>query len=456
MEKEKNTSINWGNIIFGVIFFIFTGIFFVPLLFFGILFLTEWFFGLGTTLTVFGVISLGISIYITYNIMKKRKTESKEAQVSPSPFSSDKITIQIIQLTGAATLAYQVGNFREALGYFKQIVTLDNSNTDAWRGIGEISKGLKDFQTAIHAYEKYLEISSDRFEAAEVYTNLGSVYTELNNYSKATEYFLQAIEINPNLVPAVYNLAVSYLHRKEYDKAIKNYQTAISLDVRFIRAYYGLATCYRNRGAYDKAFETYDLALKIFENNVDIMFEIGKTLEEQKKFAIAIEEYEKILTLNPNYWKAMMQIAICYHNLENKKKPIDYTLKALEINKNNPDILSNLGLFYYHDGQIENAIKILSQALEINPAHNFANKNYQLVLNDKNALEKAGIKIKEVPVQTIKMVATKDGIQWLTEKELEELQAKAGNEEAYLDMGISKVTQAHIPEFKKKDQNKDD
>lgn len=43
-------------------------------------------------------------------------------------------------------------------------------------------------------------------------------------------------------------------------------------------------------------------------------------------------------------------------------------------------------------------------------------------------------------IQTRKLVQTKEGMKWLSEEELKQLQASVGDEEAFIDMGISQTT----------------
>ena len=54
----------------------------------------------------------------------------------------------------------------------------------------------KDFPEAIKLYEKILNQEPENFDAN---LNLGSIYAQTKNFSKASELWSKAIKINPNI-----------------------------------------------------------------------------------------------------------------------------------------------------------------------------------------------------------------------------------------------------------------
>ncbi len=79
-----------------------------------------------------------------------------------------------------------------------------------------------------------------------------------------------------------------------------------------------------------------------------------------------------------------------------EKKAIEYTLKALNIKNDNLDLMNNLGLFYYHDDQIENSLRTLKKALSTSPAHRGVVENYKMILDDSEAIARAGIVLEDL------------------------------------------------------------
>jgi spermidine synthase len=92
---------------------------------------------------------------------------------------------------------------------------------------------LRNYKAAGEQYQKFLELEPAN---AAGWTNLGFCYKELEQFEKAISALKKAIEINAELAPAYFNLADvydrlarSYFMRKEYNLALENLEQALAL-----------------------------------------------------------------------------------------------------------------------------------------------------------------------------------------------------------------------------------
>jgi tetratricopeptide (TPR) repeat protein len=87
--------------------------------------------------------------------------------------------------------------------------TADPGNPDIWLQLGNLYFDTDNFQRAIEAYRKYLELNPDN---PNVWTDMGVMYRRAGQPEKAAEAFDQAISIDPKHEQSLYNKGVVFLH----------------------------------------------------------------------------------------------------------------------------------------------------------------------------------------------------------------------------------------------------
>ena len=98
------------------------------------------------------------------------------------------------------------------------------------------------------------------------YFNLGVDYINKKQYSKAIEFFSQAIKLNPK--SALYSWrGLSYFNLKQYQKAILDYTQSLSLDAQVGENYLWRGISYNNIGKYQEAKLDLIKAGQLFSEN---------------------------------------------------------------------------------------------------------------------------------------------------------------------------------------------
>lgn len=85
----------------------------------------------------------------------------------------------------------------------------------------------------------------------------GIGYTNREDYDKAIESFLLAIDKDPKNAKAWFALGGIYNFKKQYEKAVEAFKSAISQDPAYHDAYYGLGYTYEILGKKEEAEEAY-------------------------------------------------------------------------------------------------------------------------------------------------------------------------------------------------------
>jgi cytochrome c-type biogenesis protein CcmH/NrfG len=138
---------------------------------------------------------LGI-LYTSIDSSKEKKIPFTNIQ-APPPTSED---------NNAAVTHLQNMNLIMQL---KQAVSTDPNNSDTWAQLGHAYFDTDQYEKAIEAYKKYLEIKPDN---ADIWTDLGVMYRRMGNPQEAIRSFDKAMQVNPAHQQSRFNKGVVLLN----------------------------------------------------------------------------------------------------------------------------------------------------------------------------------------------------------------------------------------------------
>ncbi|NKB37334.1 MAG: tetratricopeptide repeat protein [Gammaproteobacteria bacterium] len=212
------------------------------------------------------------------------------------------------------------GQLGIAISYYQDFVGRHAGNADAWFNLALLYKRGKRFSDALEAYEKSLTLGVRGAE--EVYSNLGVLYSEMRQADKAHSMYEQALQIDPQYIPALFNLAGLSEERGDRATAARLYEKILTLDSQHLESLSRLAYM-KKIGEEDKdlldKLETAsnrDTADPIGKES--IFFALGKSYDDLAQYDRAVEAYTKGNELgsarNPPYVTADVETG--FHNLK--------------------------------------------------------------------------------------------------------------------------------------------
>ncbi|CAF3854503.1 unnamed protein product, partial [Rotaria sp. Silwood1] len=185
-------------------------------------------------------------------------------------------------------------------------ILLEKTSSDEDRAeynyqLGWIYDEMGEYSKAISYYKKSLAIDEKRlppnhFNLASSYNNIGAVYYNTGEYSKALSSHERALEIrkialppnHPSLAMSYNNIGNVYYNMGENSKALSSYEQA--LEIRkialppnhpdFAESYNNIGNVYYNMGEYSKALSSHERALEIKKivlppNHPDLAYSYG-------------------------------------------------------------------------------------------------------------------------------------------------------------------------------------
>ena len=203
-------------------------------------------------------------------------------------------------------------------------------------------------------YLKLLERSPRGF--ADVFNNLGLIYSEKGLLERATQYFKKALAINPKYTEASLNLAVTYNELQNFEEAEKVFRQAAkvidseptSIDPfiqgKLANEHAKLGDSYYKLGLYDQALVQYRMAQELRPNFADILTKIGVTLTDKGDLDPAIEIFGKAKETNPKFEKAYIYLGIAYYKKGQRDLAIVEWKAAQKINPSDRAIEAYLTL----------------------------------------------------------------------------------------------------------------
>jgi tetratricopeptide (TPR) repeat protein len=149
--------------------------------------------------------------------------------------------------------------------------------------------------------EAYAGSDPQRLLAAKYFAE-GSVLDDgdVRRMEDAASAYRKALVIDPDLVPAVVNLANIHYARDEVIEAQALYERAISLDPYCFEAHFNLGNIHHDLGRYERALVCYRAAVSLNPGYPDAHFYLAVTLEKTGQSGEAKPHWRRYQDLAPN------------------------------------------------------------------------------------------------------------------------------------------------------------
>ena len=158
---------------------------------------------------------------------------------------------------------------------------------------------------------------------AKDYYNLGNAYFELEQFDKAVEYYDRALELDPSINQAVFNLARTKIETGDFRRAMKLLNRLSESD----------------------------------RENIMVLEMVGYTYYRMDSFSSAVEVYNHILDINPHNKKALFNISVLEVELERYDLARSHLLRLQELD-DQPEYRRLLGDISMQEGDVEGAISL--------------------------------------------------------------------------------------------------
>lgn len=127
-----------------------------------------------------------------------------------------------------AKLLNRLGRTQAAIVEYLRLIKLRPNLAVAYYEIALLYTQIKQFSAALGAYEDAVRLNIDSVE--KVYSNMGVLYSEINDAEQAKQMYEQALDVAPDYVPALYNLAGHFEEIDRKRQAIECYERILTIN----------------------------------------------------------------------------------------------------------------------------------------------------------------------------------------------------------------------------------
>jgi tetratricopeptide (TPR) repeat protein len=205
-----------------------------------------------------------------------------------------------------------------------------------------------------------------------------------NNYARAlplsrSDESMRAVEkalqIDPNYVDALNNLANELASRGRRDEALAHYKKALELDPKHVLAHNNLGVALAGIGRIDEAIAHYETAIRLKPDYASAINNLGLALAAQGKSDAAIEQFRYALKWDSKYIDARNNLANTLVAIGQYDAAITEYLHVLRADPNRSDTCNRLGIAFATKGDLANAVKNFGEAVRLDGNHMSARNN---------------------------------------------------------------------------------
>lgn len=222
---------------------------------------------------------------------------------------------------------------------FKEAISLKSTSARAMTGLGRIHLGLNDYEKAMDAFQKAVELNpeyvdgykfilqiaeerGDTQNMLQTSTILHSLspdnpkyplmiaraHMEMGNLVDSEHFFKLTVRLSPTLADGFKGLGNVYMQKKEYEKAMKALEKALDLEKADIPTLNSLGLSYVKQGMVDEGIRRYRLALSLDPHDARVLFNLGLAYEEKGSTPQAKDCFQRALNSDPALEKAKRQL----------------------------------------------------------------------------------------------------------------------------------------------------
>ncbi len=273
--------------------------------------------------------------------------------------------------TRQAGLHLEKDEIEKAKFFYEEAIKYDDRNATAYAGLGEVYSALEDDKEALKNYEKALQVDP---ELSELYAPVGILYYQQasnetadaeKNLSNAEKYLSKALAAQPADAQTQYFLGLIRNKQNRLEEALTALRRSLQLDANNPETHYYLGEVYGKQGKDKEAIAEYQKAVELDPKYVDAWFDLGVAQYNAENYAAAEAAYKKVITLKNDYWEAHANLGDTYR-MKNDFANAEgsYRIAASRIT-DDAELFSKYGYVLTRLGRWRPAIEQLNNALNI-------------------------------------------------------------------------------------------
>ncbi len=211
-------------------------------------------------------------------------------------------------------------DWKEPRRFWEKTLALSPNGHKANFNYGNILADEGEKEQAVQHYRRAIAAKGDQ---ALYYNGLGKALMALEMKDEARQAYDQALQIDPHLKYALFNMGNWYLDRGEFKKALEYYEKGRVEGYDTAALYNNMGQVYMQGKEYDRAIANYQKALEKDPSLPQPMVNIGAALIDAGRYREAVTYLEEILRIHPNLAEARDNLNIARERMRNEGAEVE-------------------------------------------------------------------------------------------------------------------------------------
>ena len=201
---------------------------------------------------------------------------------------------RVLVLVGRIHL--EANRLDEADRRFRDALRVNESNAEAWSGLGDVCDARKDPRQASEQYAKALALKPDL-----LYTllNAGHVADKLEQPRQAEDFYRRAFVLDPKMAEAANGLGLALAKQGQAEEARKYFERAIALKSDFPEPINNLGVLYIQQGKTGDAIAAFEYGLRVAPDDDILYLNLARLYVQRGNVDRARELMQKLLERKP-------------------------------------------------------------------------------------------------------------------------------------------------------------
>jgi len=196
---------------------------------------------------------------------------------------------------------------------------------------------------------------------------IGNMYLQLGSFADSAAAYRKAIELDPTIAEAHFNLGNALCELNEPAAALDAYRQAIEVRPDFFEAYFNLADTLAGNGRLSEAAAMYRRAAEIQPLLSDVHNNLGTVLIELGEFDAAIASLQTAVSVAPQSGEAYANLGTALKHAGRMDEAVSALERAADLLPGSADAPFNLGMALMQSGRHQEAEVAYRQAMTFAP-----------------------------------------------------------------------------------------
>lgn len=359
----------------------------------------------------------------------------------------------IDDLEQMAALYFEIGSIYEqhlddtnrAITYYQRVLDSDPFYQPALSALGRLYEAAGNWAKCIEMMQREAKVVNDPEQLVEVYFRIGKLYEErLVQIDRAKDSYRQALEFQPNYLPAIRSLKVIHFLQRDWEGVIKlamqeervtedpqakanifcevgklyrerladaeqasqYYYRALEVSPGHLPAAKPLAEIYIEQKLWEHAESVLDMVIAALQQQAlsdDLYrfhFMLAYAAEQRGDINKALQQYQESYNLNPDYFPTLNGLGRLYYSQEQWERSLNVYQTILYNHRNQlnerelSEVYCRMGLAFAQMDSPDQAVDYYERALEIDPANPLALRSLATYAEQRGEWDKS-LELKE-------------------------------------------------------------